>query len=150
MNRLPKQKTSKNHKEYEHRSQITQMLKVIFICEMPEHVKAIMRARIWGLNPEIFSPSTAFQIAYLNKGGMLYSNGIIPSDKEINDNGLKVPTAGEVAQIQEYERQGVFHCEQFLLSMHSQDIVDKFNKNFTKNKGQMFGKQPFEKKRFNA
>ncbi len=153
-NRIFGKRSAFNKKEkvsdYEHREQLTTMLKVIYLCEMPEHIKAVMRTRIWGLDPKIFAPATAYQIAYLNKGGRLYSNGAFPPESVIKFLRNNIPTRTEVLQIEEYEKQGKFYCEQFLLSFKAQEIVDKFNRDFTKNKGQMFAKTEFEKRRFSV
>lgn len=143
-----KTRKDRKHQEFEHRKQLTTMLKVIHSCPMPEHLKNVMRTRIWGLNPKVFSPGTPYQVAYLNKGGGLLNGGIIPSEYQIASGGRNIPRESEIEQIREYERQGRFHCEQFLLSTHAQEIIDNFNRDINKNKSGLFPKMTFDKKSF--
>lgn len=118
-----------DHKEYEHRESINVMLKVIHQCDIPEHLKRIMRTRIWGVDPSIFSPMTCEQIAFANNGCK------------------RMPTQGEIKRISDCEKSGIFYCEQFLTSCHAQEIIDKFNKNRGKNTNEMFTNTNSEKKR---
>lgn len=120
-------------KDYEHRQKISEMLKVIQMCPMDDHIKMVMRCRIWGVDPKVFMPLSADKIAYL----------------DIKSKG-RVPTQAEINKVQDIEDTGVFMCKQFLLSQKSQDIVDRFNHDAEKYKGQMFGVQPFERGKFSV
>lgn len=122
--------TKETHKDYEHKEQLNMLLKTIHQCDMPMHLKIIMRSRVWGLDPKKFDPLTPEQIAYINIGRK------------------RTPTISEITQIEEYERQGKFHCQQLLLSKNAQDIVSGFNKNEGKNKNELFSKTTFERKSF--
>ena len=143
-----------DHKEYEHRQALNVMIKVIRQCEMPEHLKIIMVTRIWGVEPDEFQPLTAFQIAYLNKGGRrlkdrAFKYGRVPTEEEVLMYDPKnMPRHDEINRINEYEKTGKFYCQQLLLARQSQEIVDKFNENPGKNKNAIFTKNPFEKKSF--
>lgn len=130
--RIKTEKKEKFH-DFEHRQKITEMLKIIHMCPMDEYIKMVMRCRVWGLDPKVFKPLEAHQIAFIGK--VLHN---------------RIPTQKEIRKIEEIEEQGKFMCEQYLLSRNAQDIVNSFNKNSTKNKGQMFGVQPFERKRFSV
>lgn len=117
------------HMDYEHKEQLNMMLKVIHQCPMPQHLKIVMRSRLWGMDPNKFNPLTAVKIAFMNCGGR------------------RAPTYQEIAQIEEYESQGKFHCQQFLLAQDAQEIVSKFNENEGKNKDELFSKHTFIQKK---
>ena len=139
-------KKKEAHADYDHTKQINQFLKVIQQCDMPENLKRIMRTRIWGMDPKVFNPMTCEQIACMNKGldpsVMDFLKGTDITYKQWVAAGFyrdrRLPSLSEVAEIEAYERQGIFHCEQFLLSHRSQDIVNSFNKNVGTNKDDIF------------
>ena len=122
----------KHFEDYEHRRDITTVLKTIWMCDMSNEIKKIMTLRIWGADPGKFWPLDYEQIAYLRL------------------RCKRSPTEQEINKVKDFEKQGIFMCKQFLLSTHAEEIVDKFNKNFTKNKGHMFAKTPFEQEKFSA
>lgn len=119
-------------KDFEHRAIVTAMLKVIAMAPIDDTVKMVLRCRIWGKDPAVFAPMTAYEIAH---DCLKYS---------------RRPVRAEVEEIQRMEEFGKFACTQFLLSTNAQDIVDKYNKDFKKNNAEMFGKQPYERKRFSV
>ena len=128
-----KEERKTDFKDYEHRRQVTNMLKIISMCPMDEHIKMVMRCRIWGVDSKVFRPLESHQIAFL--------------DTPFHS---RVPTQKEIEYIEALEKSGIFACEQFLISQNAQETIDKFNIDFTKHKGQMFPKMPFEQKRFNV
>lgn len=136
--------------DHDHRAQVQQMLKIIWTCEMPEHLKRVMTSRIWGLDPAVFYPLTCEQMFALNIGMNPVTVAEIEKENPDSYNAWCEENKGAIDQIREYERQGRFHCEQFLLSVRAEDIVGRFNSNFARNKGQMFTKMPFERKSFTA
>ncbi len=143
-------KTKEKVEDHEHKTAVTQQLKVIWSCDMPGHLKRIMTARIWGINPEVFYPLTPEQIVCLNKNidpGMIAA--MYKNDRKVYGYWCR-DHKDEIDQIKEYEEQGKFHCEQFLLSVRAQEIVDKFNENYEKNKGQIFDKTIFGRKSFSV
>lgn len=131
--------------DFEHRSALTTMLKVIQLAPMEENIKMILRMRIWGVDPAVFAPMTPFEIAWALTYGM---NHKIPTQAESSFPYYQARLKNVEEDIKKAEAHGKFACEQFLVAHHAQEIVNNYNKDFNKHKNKMFPKTEFEKKRF--
>jgi len=119
--------------DLEHREQITIAVKTIMMCPTIDNdIRNIMILRVWGADSQKHKPLTLEEVAYLRNRCSHY------------------PTDEEIREVTRLEEQGKWHCEQFQVSMGAQEIIDKFNENATKNKGQMFGKMTYEKGKFSV
>lgn len=59
---MPIAKTPRVNK-YNHQKILNEMLTTIAVCKMDEELKMILRMRIWGIDPLVFSPMSHEEIA---------------------------------------------------------------------------------------
>lgn len=63
----PVQEEQPKELKYEHQVILNQMLQTISSCPMDDELKTIMRMRIWGMDPQVYSPMSYKDIADLLK-----------------------------------------------------------------------------------
>lgn len=110
--------------QYNHIAEIQAILKVIYMVPMDEEIKTIMRMRLWGMSPRIFYPLSHEAISELTKMS--------------------------VDEVKAVEESGKLNCQRYLLERSTEDAVNLFNENYSKNKKNMFATMPYEKIRFSV
>jgi len=86
--------------QFEHQQVISQILSLIATCPMDDELKTILRLKIWGKNPLIFSPMSYAKIA---------------ADLKIR-----------IVNVKAWEEDALWNLEQYLKRMDIRSVVDKF------------------------
>lgn len=106
------------HQEYEHRACLQMMIKSIWVSSIHEQVKVFMTLRIWGASPRFFAPLKIDEVAKKLLG--------------------HAPSLKEIIAFIEMERYGKATVQEFVANMSQQDIVNRFNEDYSKNMNHMF------------
>lgn len=114
----------KHYGFHDHQAELQVMLKVIYVCDMDDEFKTILRMRTWGMRPDHFHPLTCEQISILTNS-----------------------TTKEIERLEGIAKKNV---EKFLLACSTEEAVAKFNEDSAAMKSNMFAKQPYQKKRFSV
>ena len=114
--------------DYNHQVSLNMALKAIWMSPLNDDVKKLMILRIWGRSSEIWYPLETKDCAFELLGH-------IPDEQEM------------IA----FTNMELFGKQQVAIFLHEnqniQEMIDRFNLDFERNKRHMFAKRTFEKKR---
>jgi hypothetical protein len=117
-----------------HFHQLNLLLKAIWQTPMDTEYKMCLTMRVWGVNPRIFNPMTAKQIAQFVKKHQDHTI----YEYDISDLDKYVVADDDIELIKQMEKHARSCVEQYLGRVSNQEIIDRYNADFHKNQTNIF------------